>query len=123
MPESASEIAHTTANIVTIFCVVWRMNNMNRDTPWLEISAWWALGVGEFWEVAVPHGIDGGHLMASIGIALIAVCATQPDWRPHIANRRRRPEASLPDDCDRRCLTHMGARKTSARQNSQKASA
>lgn len=107
----APHIAHTAANIATIVCVVWRMNNMDRNTPWLDMAAWWTLGVGMFWELVTPREIDTGHMLVSIGIALIAMVLTQPDWRPYIANRRNRPETPLPKDCDRRCVTFMRTRK------------
>ena len=110
--EHSFHAVHTSANVLTIVCVVWRMNHMSARTPWLDMVAWWCLGVGVFWEILQPHKLDTGHVLASIGIALIAMVLTQPDWRPLLANRRELPEDPLPPDCDRRCQRLMGARSS-----------
>lgn len=93
------EIIHLFSLSVAATCVWLHMNNMHIKTaPKLEIVAWWLLGVGLFgewfwqayWLVTdIPYFIAPEHICMSIGMSVLTVLFTQPDWRPILADRRK----------------------------------
>lgn len=94
--------------------VVAHMNRMYKGTPKIEVVAWWLLGVGSFAVVVNDiHGVanEWGHIAFGVGALILVILNTQPDWRPLVANRRKREEWVLPPDCDRRCATLLRMRQ------------
>lgn len=90
---------------LVILSVVLHMNDMHapaRPTPKFEIAVWWCIGVGAFGElvfaladarnVIMYHEYEtwSGALFAVGSLGLI-VLHMQPEWRKHIADRRRKP--------------------------------
>lgn len=76
---------------IIVVAAVLRMNAMQfHSTPKLELIAWWSTGVGAFsqfvWTDPTPGWADASLVM---GIALLAILVTQPQWRHILAERRR----------------------------------
>lgn len=112
---------HLVSISVALVAAVAHMNAMQYpQTSLFEIVAWWlvSLGLGGdwCWQVywylrGVDYYIADEHVIMSIGVAALVVANTQAEWRPLIAERRKRPTGKLPPDCDRRCQAFLDLRR------------
>lgn len=115
------DIVHLCSISLALLLAVARMNTMHvSTTPVFEIFAWWLVGLGLggdlcyqlYWYFrGVDYYIAGEHVVMSIGVAALVIVETQPEWRPLLADRRKRPTGKLPPDCDRRCQTYLDLRR------------
>lgn len=63
-----------------------RMNLMyHRNTPKMEVAAWWFIGVGAFavaWFDINGVFTEWGHVLFGVGVALLIGMHVQSEWRP-----------------------------------------
>ena len=61
-----------------------RMNLMHhRNTPKMEVAAWWFIGVGAFavaWFDVNGVFTEWGHVLFGVGVALLIGMHVQPEW-------------------------------------------
>lgn len=80
-------------NFVLVCFVVLRMNWMRPHTPKIEMLAWWCIGTGAFFALMLhlTPGVDPdwGAVLKNIGLLLLVVLVSQPEWRVCLAERRR----------------------------------
>ena len=89
-----------------IMLSILRMNSMYGKVKKMETLGWWCLGTGSASNVLfylLKEDSNWGSVLFSLGVVLLAVQATQAEWRPYWFNRRKGLSSFDLSACDRRC--------------------